>query len=179
MCAGKNGIFDNIDTSERKLAGDILDSLVECDDFKPSLQKFFLDLKQHHKRDMSTDNFGTITLEAPEITKDFIRRSFIHVGESVNQKNIASSLHKVLEMKEIIYHAIAWLDDRKSIYVVSTQRASTRIDEKTRNKTAVGEGLKLAEDFVMVQISVRPTTDASHGHAFGMCTHGMRSYCAV
>ena len=117
----QNGIFDNIDTSERKSAGDILDSLVKCDDFEPSLQNFLLDLKQHHKRDMSTDNFGTITLEAPEITEDFIRQSFIRVGESVNQKNIASSLHKVPEMKEIIYHAIAWSDNRKSICNVQTK----------------------------------------------------------
>ena len=33
----QNGIFDNINTSERKSADNILDILIKCDEFKPSL----------------------------------------------------------------------------------------------------------------------------------------------
>ena len=69
----------------------------------------------------------------------------MHVGESVVAKSIASSLAKVLEMEKVVYHVIAWLADHKSIYILSKQQASQVRDEKTRNKTAVGEKPKLAE----------------------------------
>ena len=52
-------------------------------------------------------------------------------------------------------------------------------DEKTRHKTAAGEKPKLAEYLVMVQLAVRRTTVASHGHTLGVFTHVMRSYCAA
>ena len=50
---------------------------------------------------------------------------------------------------------------------------------RRREINCIWRGARLAGYFVTVQISVRPTTDTSHGHALGMCTHVMRSYCVV
>ena len=103
----------------------------------------------------------------------------MHVGESVSQKNIVSGLTRVLEMDKVLYHANAWSDDRKSMFILSKQRTSNTRDEKTRNKTDAGEKPLLAEYLVMVQVMVRPTTQESHGHTLGHITNIMRSYCAA
>ena len=42
---GGNGIFAKIDTSERKSAREILNQLVRCKEFEPSLQRFFEDIR--------------------------------------------------------------------------------------------------------------------------------------
>ncbi len=82
-------------------------------------------------------------------------------------------------MDNILYHAIAWADNKKSVYIISKQQSSQVRDEKTRHKTAPGEKLKLTEYLVMVQLLVQPTTVESHGHTLGCFTHVMRSYCAA
>ena len=120
------------------------------------------------------NNFATIALEAPELREDFIHKSFVHVGESVTQKNIWSGLRAVLEMDDILYHAVAHSEDNKSIYIVSKQRASQVRDENTRNKTGIGEKPKLAEYLVMMQLLVQPTTFKSHGHTLGLILHVMQ-----
>jgi len=174
-----NGIFANIDTSERRTIPQILNTLANSTEHEEPLKIFFCDIKRYYTEDKFTDDFDTICLEAPELTEDFIRQSFIHVGESTRAKNIVSSLHRVLELDEIIYHAIAQADDGKSIYIISKQRASQKHDEKTRKETEVGEKPKFAEYLVMVQLMMQPTTDAVQGHTLGTCVCVMRSYCAA
>ena len=82
-------------------------------------------------------------------------------------------------MDQVLYHANAWSDDGKSMFILSKQRASQTRDEKTRNKTDAGEKPLLAEYLVMMQVMVRPTTQESHGHTLGHVRHIMRSYCAA
>ena len=175
----RNGIFANIDTSEKRTVPDILRDLINCSEFETSIHNFFIDIDSHLSAEKFTEDYATIALEAPEMSEDFIRQSFIHVGESVTQKNIHSGLTRVLEMEKVIYHAMAWSDDGNSIYIISKQRASMKHDEATRNKTDPGERPNFAEYLVMVQISVKTTTDSTHGHTLGICTHLMRSYCAA
>ena len=85
----------------------------------------------------------------------------------------------MIETKEIIYHANAWAGDKKFIHIISKQQAFQKHDEKTRNKTPVGEKPELEEYLVMFQLCVMPTTDASHGNTLGLVTHVIRSYCAA
>ena len=174
----RNGVFAKIDTSQRMKIPAILRELLGSGDHGTSLSAFFQDVLQLHQENMFIEDFAKISLDAPEMTENFIQECFIHVGENTSQKNIVSGLHKVMEMDEILYHGFCWGPNNKSIYVISKQRASQSHDEKTRNKTPAGEKPLLAEYFVMAQIGVRQTTYASNGHTLGMCTHIMRSYCA-
>ena len=121
------------------------------------------------------DKYENISLEAPKLCEDFIHKSFVHVGQSVTQKNIWSGLRAVLKMDKIVYHAVAHSTDNKSIYIVLKQRASQVRDENTLNKTDVGEKPKLAMYLVMMQLLVEPTTVESHGHTLGLITNIMRS----
>ena len=63
----------------------------------------------------------------------------------MRQKNIVSALKSVLEKDTVLYHANAWSEDRKSIYIVLKQVASMVRDEKTRQKTPAGKKSKLAK----------------------------------
>jgi len=152
---------------------------VRCGEHEASLQQFFVDLQHYQRQDKFINDFDTIALKAPEMSEEFIQQSFVHVGDSTGQKNIWCGLWRVLEMNEVIYHANAWAEDNKSVFIISKQRASQKHDEKTRNKTKAGEGPQFAEYGVMMQVSVKPTTAASHGHTLGVLNHVMRSYCAV
>lgn len=174
-CGTNNGVFDKIDTSERRTIGQILTSLKHPE---AAMLKFFNDVKELYDGGDFEDNFTTIALSAPEMRDDFIQKAFIHVGESETQKNIRMSLQQVMQMKEVIYHAIAESKDGKSLYILSKQRASQKHDEKTRNKTEHGEQAKFAEYLVILQLSVEKTTVRSHGHDLGVFMHVMRSYCA-
>ena len=85
------------------------------------------------------------------MTERFIHEAFIHIGDKTTQKNISSGLTKVLEMDEIIHHAYAWSPDKKSIYIISKQRASQAHNEKAHKLTAGGEKPLLKECFVMAR----------------------------
>ncbi|KAL7523537.1 hypothetical protein ACHAWF_000560, partial [Thalassiosira exigua] len=126
-----------------------------------------------------TDDYATIALEAPELQETFIHETFIHVGKNPSQKNIRSSLARVMQMDKVLYHANARSDDGKSMYIVSKHVASQNHDQKTRNKTAPGEKPLASEYLVMVQVMVQRTTVESHGHTLGIISHMMRSYCAA
>ena len=146
----RNGIFADIDTSKRNSVPQIVEQLVRVPEFEPSLHKFFLDLLSLVKEDGFIDDYSTIAMEAPEIREEFIHESFVHVGESVNQKNIWAGLMKVLEMESVLYHAVASSADGQSLYILSNQRASQVRDENTRNKTEYCEKPRLAEYLVMM-----------------------------
>ena len=74
---GGNGIFAKIDTSERKSAREILDQLVRCKEFEPSLQRFFADIRLMFLTGGFVDDYSTIALEAPELSekKQFTKHS--------------------------------------------------------------------------------------------------------
>ena len=114
-----NGLFAKIDTSERKSVKQILQSLHSCAEFEQGMRDYFLELLQLHNDDKFTDDFDTISLSAPELTEDFIRQSFAHVGDGISQKNIKSGLNKVLELDKVLYHAMARSEDNKYMYILS------------------------------------------------------------
>ena len=174
-----NGIFSSINTSVGRPVSQILDQLLRCGEHEEALQSLFADVYGHFIGDLFTSDFDVIAMSAPEMSEDFIYKSFVHVGNQTNQKSIQSGLKKILEMDAVIYHSMAWGEDGASMYVLSKQRASQNHDEKTRNKTKAGEKPNFAEYLVMVQIAIRPTTDRSNGHTLGECSHIMRSYCAA
>ena len=74
---GGNGIFAKIDTSERKSAREILNQLVRCKEFEPSLQRFFEDIRLMFLAGGFVDDYSTIALEAPELSekKQFTKHS--------------------------------------------------------------------------------------------------------
>ena len=81
-----NGIFSKIDTSERQSVPKIIQQLVHCNEYEPSLHKFFVDLSSYLKEGKFNDDYSTIAMEAPELKEKFIHQAFVHVGESVSQK---------------------------------------------------------------------------------------------
>ena len=171
-----NGIFDSIDTSHKAKVPDMLRKLCTINSFEDSLKKFFDDVMNLWDNGSFTDDWNTIVMNAPEVTETFIQNAFIHVGMSRTQKSIRDGLSRVMEMDRILFHAIATGEDG-SLYVLSKQRASMEKEEKTRKLTDVGERPMAKEYLVMAHILVKPTTDPSHGHSLGVCTHLMRSYC--
>ena len=66
---GGNGIFAKIDTSERKSAREILNQLVCCKEFEPSLQRFFADIRLMFLAGGFVNDYSTIVLEAPELSE--------------------------------------------------------------------------------------------------------------
>jgi hypothetical protein len=164
-----NGVFATIDVNEKRSANQIVDVLVsKGNEFEPHLHKLFLDVQQILHNGQFVEDFDAICLDAPECPEEFIWESFTNVGDSRDQKNIRDSLWKVLQYDEVVYHAFAWGPEKKSIYILSKQVASQKHDDKTG---------KPEEYFVMAHISVRETTEQSHGHTLGKCHMLMRSYC--
>ena len=123
---------------------------MRCGEFENSLQRFFVEIGEILDAGAFVDDYSTIALEAPEMPESFIQQSFVHVGESTTQKNLASSLTAVMEMEKVLYHANAWAEDGASIHIFSKQRASQVRNERTRHSTPFGEKPKLAEYLVML-----------------------------
>ena len=92
--------------------------LLRCSEFKPSLQRFFVNINNVLETGSFVDDYSTTALEVPELPEKFIHQSWVHVGESVVAKSIASLLAKILEMEKVIYHAIQWSVDCKSVYIL-------------------------------------------------------------
>ena len=176
--AASNGIFAKVDTRHGSNVMSTLQALANHSGFEAGLRGFFADLIRYHADKKFIRDFDTISLGAPEMTERCIKEAFAHIGDSANQKTLSTSIKRVQEMDELLHHEIAWADDRKSIYIVSKQRASQNHDETTRNKTVHGEKPMFAEYLVLAQVAVMPTTIESYGHTLGEFTHVIRSYCA-
>jgi hypothetical protein len=125
------------------------------------------------------EDFDMIAIEAPDLSEDFIKSSFIHIGDNEKQKNIRTALWKVIEMESVLYHSFARGPEKTSIYVLSKQVASQKRDEKTRKHTDAGEKPLSEEYLVLAKISVQSTTLDSHGHVLGECKAILSSYCAL
>ena len=80
---------------------------------------FFADLLSYLETDKFVDDYATIAFEAPKLCKEFIHQSFVHIRQSISQKNAMSGLAKMLEMDEIIYHAVDRAHDNNSIFILS------------------------------------------------------------
>jgi hypothetical protein len=173
-----NGVFANIDTSERRTVPQMLNAILRAGEVEPNTMQMVTNILELQCQNKFTDDFATIALHTPELQQDFIFKEFAHIGDSTHQKDISEGLKRVLEMDRILYHSIAWAPDGKSIYIVSKQRASMCTDDKTRKKTATGEKGKFKEYLVMLQVAIEQTTDTSHGHTLGICVRVMRSCCA-
>jgi hypothetical protein len=148
----RDGTFKKIDTSNKRTVPQILDDLISANEHEASLQKFFTDVRQLLHDNKFVDDFQTIATEAPEMTEDFITKAYAHVGDTVNQKSLTASLHIVMNMKEIPYHANAWADDRQSVYIISRQSASQKTDESKRKTD--GEKSDFNQYLTMVQVAV-------------------------
>jgi hypothetical protein len=169
-----NGTFINIDTSERRSVPQIIDELIRVGECKPHLQNLFINIQTLIQDDKVIDDFNTIVMEAPEMEEDFIVSAFAHVGDNSTQKNIVRGLERCLQANTLLYHAMAWAPDKKSIYLISKQRASQARDEKTSTPT---EKDNFEEYLTMAQVSVDPTTIESHGHSLGVFRNVMRKFC--
>ena len=60
-----NGIFANIDTTERETIPQIIDQLLRCREFENSLHGFFADINALLETGDFVDDFETIAFEAP------------------------------------------------------------------------------------------------------------------
>eukprot|EP00978_Attheya_sp_CCMP212_P022797 scaffold68574_cov83-Attheya_sp.AAC.1 len=107
-----------------------------------------------------------------------IEREFVAVGQSKNSKCLADALTRTQEENERLYHAIAWSEDKKLLYILSKCRASMSTDEKTRPQTGMGERPKRAEYLVILQLLVEPTNVDRDGHSLGRITRIVQGYCA-
>lgn len=173
------GIYAKIETGAKHSASEIINKLLNSGEHEESIKQFFRDLLHNIDQDKFIDDFTTIAEHAPDLQEDFIEKAFLHVGDSKSQKSIRDGMKRVMEMQQRIYHAMAFAENGKSIYIISKQQASQTHDEQTRNKTAAGEKPLRAEYLVMMHIAIEPTTYRSHGHVLGRCTHVLRAYCAL
>eukprot|EP00984_Skeletonema_dohrnii_P011132 scaffold4426_cov181-Skeletonema_dohrnii-CCMP3373.AAC.1 len=174
-----NGTFAKIDTNEKNSAAEIIKNLERCNEHEESIQQFFRDVLHYIENNKFLDDFLSISMLAPDLQDEFIVEAFIGVGDSRTQKNIRDGLTRVLEMRDTIYHAMAFAEDGKSMYIISKQHASQKHDEKTRSKTDNGERPLRKEYLVLLHIAIEPTTQRSHGHTLGRCTRILRSYCVL
>ena len=101
---GINGLFATINTGKRQTVPSILAQLVNCSKFKPSLQRFFANIKGITTVGGFIGDYLPIVVEAPELSEQTIHKAFLCVGKSMTQKNIDSALSKVLEMDAVLYH---------------------------------------------------------------------------
>jgi hypothetical protein len=144
-----NGIFAKIDTGRGQSIGDILNNLVNSREHRQADHKLFVEVHSLLSEGRFIEDFDMIAIEAPDLSEDFIKSSFIHIGDNEKQKNIRTALWKVIEMESVLYHSFAWGPDKTSIYVLSKQVASQKRDEKTRKHTDAGEK-PLSEEYLVL-----------------------------
>jgi 5'-3' exonuclease len=124
-------------------------------------------------------DFEKITELSPEIQPNFIYKHMGHIGESLSQKNIGTALQRVLNDRELRYHAVAFCEDKTKFYVISKQRASMSKDAKTRKEVEPGERPKHDEYLIVMVFGVDRTTQEVDGHTLGRLSHIILSYCAA
>eukprot|EP00978_Attheya_sp_CCMP212_P013765 scaffold34650_cov50-Attheya_sp.AAC.1 len=165
-----NGLFFKIDTSKWRT---IPQMLADIDDPRvpdPSIHSFakhLLTLTLFNSGKF-VDSFDVISDTAPELKPETIQREWITIGNSDDSKCLATALTtRTQEANERIYHAMAWSEDKRSVFLLSKCWASMTVDEKTRPTTGMGEKPKRAEYLVMLQLIVDPTSLDSDGHTLG------------
>ena len=117
----KNGIFADIDTSERQTVSQIVDQLLGSSALEPSLCRFCVDINGVMEVGRFVDDYSTTALEAPELPEKFIHQLCVHVRGSIVANNTVSLLAEVLKMEKLTYHTITWVEDQKSNYILSKQ----------------------------------------------------------
>ena len=70
----KNGIFADIDTSERQTVSQIVDQLLGSSALEPSLCRFCVDINGVMEVGRFVDDYSTTALEAPELPEKFIHQ---------------------------------------------------------------------------------------------------------
>jgi len=90
----QNGIFNKIDTSKEQSIGKILSNLVRSNEYEIPWYKLFKDVHQLFMEKKFDNKFKTMAIKAPEMMDEFIYNTFIHVGDSTNQKKSSPSLHR-------------------------------------------------------------------------------------
>lgn len=175
-----NGIFSKIDTGHKQSIERILRNLARSHAHTNSgLVEFFSEVESLHTNGRFIDDFDTIAAESPEIDPNTICEEFIHIGHEKRSKSIRNALKRVVEMNDLLYHAVAWREDRRSFFILSKQQASQRHDQKTRTMTGAGERPLRQEYLVMMEMQVQPTDKEKDGHTLGVFVRVRRSYCAL
>eukprot|EP00978_Attheya_sp_CCMP212_P004223 scaffold9225_cov66-Attheya_sp.AAC.1 len=174
-----NGLFVKIDTSERKTIPQMLSAIDSPEVPDPTIRSFAHKLLGVFKAGKFIDSFDSISDTAPELEPRMIENEFVAVGQSKNSKCLADALTRTQEENERLYHAIAWSEDKKLLYILSKCRASMSTDEKTRPQTGMGERPKRAEYLVILQLLVEPTKVDRDGHSLGRITRIVQGFGTV
>ena len=132
-----NGVFSNVDTSERRSTRQILESLANCSEYNASTKKLFNDALQLYNDGRVQEDLNEMVLHAPDLQQSFIQEAFIHVGMDVNQKSIQDGCKKVLDMDEdnaqLSINGLAsryrfLVQAPATIHIASDHRACTLVD---------------------------------------------------
>jgi hypothetical protein len=123
--------------------------------------------------------YENIARIAPELSQDFIYKTFAHIGSSIEQKNIGDALKRCLESKQDAYHGIAIEPETKRCIILCKAVASMNRDEKTRKHTDDGEPPEKMEYMLIMELFFEPTTHIANKHDLGVFTRFGRSYCTA
>lgn len=177
-----SGLFSKIDTNHGASVPSIVSKLVTDPGFiGHPLRGFFETVDELLRKKKFTDDFDKIALEAPELPEDVVYSSFAHIGYSTSQKNVGTSLQRILDLDEVVYHAMADVREGpyRFLYLLSKQQASYKHDENTCKQMDVGEKPLKREYLVMMKCLVQPTTISSEGHVLGKITGLRDAYCVL
>jgi 5'-3' exonuclease len=179
----KNGTFAKINTDNGADIPTIVSQLIGASESHNGLLLEVQDLL-HDKKFM--DDFDDVALHSPELHETTIRAFFIHIGYNPKQKTLGSSYQRVLDLDDVMYHAIAEGACVKRsgrgarfFYILTKVEASYSSDQKTRNKTAVGEKPLRKEYLTVIKVLAEDTTMDTHAHTLGLITAVVDSWCLL
>mmetsp|Transcript_13906 Transcript_13906/g.23068 ORF Transcript_13906/g.23068 Transcript_13906/m.23068 type:complete len:128 (+) Transcript_13906:447-830(+) len=94
-----------------------------------------------------------IAIKSSELQPTLIYRYFGLMGglmgESITEKNIGISLRRVLEQRDLCYHAVAFSDTKDEMCILSKQQTSMETDPKMRKDVKIGERLLLFKQYLV------------------------------
>eukprot|EP00978_Attheya_sp_CCMP212_P026383 scaffold86628_cov53-Attheya_sp.AAC.1 len=164
-----NGIFAKINTGN---GADI-----------PTIVSELIKIKELLANKKFRGDFDDIALNSPEIHETTIQAFFIHIGYSPKQKTIGKSFQRVLDLDDVMYHAIADGGPRvkggRFFNVLTIVEASYTSDQKTRNKTEEGERPMGKECFTIIKMLAEDTTMKKYNHTLGLITAVVDSFCML
>ena len=99
-----NGIFAKISTDNGTDIPKIVAQLIAASESHQGLLLEVQDLLEDNK---FIDDFDDVALNSPELHESTIRAFFIHIGYNPKQKTLGTSFQRVLDLDDVMYHAIA------------------------------------------------------------------------
>lgn len=179
--SGTSGLMlTGIKSNHSKSAWVILDDYLKDPNVQASmdpfpLHKFLKEVEQLHGQGEVSENMDDIILHAPELNTTIIDLLYSSLGGSDEKKSVRESFQKACELSGVIFHANGRTDH--TLIIVSKQRASLSKDEATRKDTAAGEKPLAEEYLTFLELKVKSTDVANHGHSLGVVTGIGRHWC--